>query len=102
MGASPSGGVRFLRVLSYLVPYRVAHALLRRLPAANNFLLDHMYVPVLWLYSAAEARAAFAGLGCTVLEEFPTSFDVFARTRLGRSIVGDGLLRIFVVTRRGE
>jgi SAM-dependent methyltransferase len=85
--------VRCWRGLGRFLPYRMAHRLFRRIPTINNFVLDHAYVPVLWLYTAAEARDALQRAGFGVTEEFVSRFDFLHRYRA----TGDGLLRIFVV-----
>jgi SAM-dependent methyltransferase len=88
--------VRILRLIGKLVPYRFAHTLFGRIPALNNFVLDHMYVPVLWLFRASEIRQICKDCGLTVDQEFPSRFDVYASRRFGKGLVGDGLLRVFV------
>ena len=62
----------------------------------NNFVLDHAYVPILWIYTAEEVRKALARVGFEVVEEFPQAFDFFQRLPLRRWTTGDGLLRAFV------
>lgn len=84
--------VRSLRRIARVLPYRSAHRMFGRIPAINNFLLDHAYVPLLWLYTAAEARKALQEAGFTVTGEFVTGFDFLHHYRL----TGDGLLRIFI------
>ncbi|HEX3943022.1 MAG TPA: methyltransferase domain-containing protein [Rhizomicrobium sp.] len=88
--------VRAIRVLSHIIPYGVARYVSRHSRILNNFVLDHMYVPLLWLYTAADARAEIARAGLTIEADFPSSFDVFCGRPLGRFISGDGLLRVFV------
>jgi SAM-dependent methyltransferase len=88
--------VRAIRALAHVIPYRAAHRLGARSRIINNFVLDHMYVPILWLYTAAEAREQLGQAGLAVESEFGASFDVFIDRPLGRLISGDGLLRIFI------
>lgn len=88
--------IRLWRLAGRVVPYRLAHALFGRIQAINNFVLDHTYVPILWLYSAEEARAALERAGWIVETDFASCIDPFERRPLGRWIVGGGLLRVFV------
>lgn len=88
--------VRAWRLAGRIVPYRIAHALFGRIAAINNFVLDHTYVPILWLYSADEARSALARAGWIVDEDWTSSIDPFHGRGLGSLIVGDGLLRVFI------
>jgi SAM-dependent methyltransferase len=87
------------RLLAKALPFPVAHRLFRSVPAINNFVLDHAYVPVLWLYGAREMRDLLRHRGLEVESEFPTSFDVFARLPLGSLVSGGGLMRVFVCRR---
>ncbi len=88
--------VRGLRFFGQAFPYRWAQALFGRVPILNNFVLDHMYVPILWVFRAPEVRALVEASGLAVETDFPTRFDIFAPHRLGRWLVADGLLRVFV------
>ncbi len=88
--------VRAIRLASRAIPYGLAQRVARHSPTLNNFVLDHMYVPILWLYTAAEARAALAEAGLAIERDFATGFDVFNGKPMGTAISGDGLLRIFV------
>lgn len=88
--------VRGIRVTSHVVPYGVARGMARHSRILNNFVLDHMYVPLLWLFTASDARAELARAGLTVEADFPSSFDVFCGWPFGRFISGDGLLRVFI------
>jgi ubiquinone/menaquinone biosynthesis C-methylase UbiE len=92
--------VRVWRTLAWVFPFRLAHALFRHVAAVNNFVLDHMYVPILWVFRAVEFRRLLEDAGFRVEESFRSSMDSFGDRRvLGRSISGDGLLRVFVCTR---
>ncbi len=86
--------VRLARAIARLVPFSLAHRLGQHVPAINNFALDHMYVPVLWLFTAAEVEAHLVGTGLNIVASEPSSINV----PFG---AGDGLLRIFVARRRG-
>jgi SAM-dependent methyltransferase len=95
--ASPfDWSVRTLRLIGRVVPFSLAHRIGRVSPAINNFVLDHMYVPVLWLFKAAELERAFRAIGFEVRDNFVSAVDPF-HPRVGRAISGDGLLRVFAL-----
>jgi hypothetical protein len=59
--------------------------------------MDHMYVPVLWLFQAEEVRQLLASNSLAILAEWPSRMDPFASWgRLGKWISGDGLLRVWL------
>lgn len=91
--------VRAARLGARIIPFDWMHRVFRGVPAVNNFALDHMYVPMLWLYTAAEARQELQRAGFIVQDDWPSSLDPFARSPLGRPISGDSLLRVFVCRR---
>jgi SAM-dependent methyltransferase len=93
--------VRAIRSAGRMIPYRIAHRLAVRSQLLNNFVLDHMYVPVLWLYTAAEARNELLRAGLMVEQDFSSNFDVFSGRPFGRLISGDGLLRVFICRKPG-
>lgn len=82
--------VRLLRMIGRLVPFRWAHALMGHIPAINNFVLDHMYVPLMWVFTTREALGALQRAGFDTESHHRTSFDPFGR------FSGGGLLRIFI------
>jgi 2-polyprenyl-3-methyl-5-hydroxy-6-metoxy-1,4-benzoquinol methylase len=88
--------VRCIRVAAHVVPYGLAHRAAHRSRVLNNFVLDHMYVPILWVYTAAEARRDLGRAGLAIEADFASSFDVFARLPGGGLLSGDGLLRNFI------
>ena len=99
--ASPfDWSVRALRLIGRVVPFALAHRIGRASPAINNFVLDHMYVPVLWLFKAAELERAFREMGFEVRDDFVSAVDPF-HPRVGRAISGDGLLRVFALQKPG-
>jgi ubiquinone/menaquinone biosynthesis C-methylase UbiE len=100
-GSVFEGIVRVLRAAGTLIAFRVLHKLFGRSRLVNNFVLDHMYVPILWLYRAAEVREMLARHSFSVQTEWPSAIDPFARAgALGRWISGDGLMRVWVCTKR--
>jgi ubiquinone/menaquinone biosynthesis C-methylase UbiE len=93
--------VRLLRRLGVMIEFERAHRLFWSHRVINNFVLDHMYVPVLWLYKAAEVRDMIGGHGFDIEREWPSRMDPFVRFgALGRALSGDGLLRVWLCRRR--
>lgn len=89
--------VRLLRLLACVVPFRVMHALFRSNMTINNFVLDHMYVPILLVFRSKEFQELLEQTGFVVQKRFRSSMDPFSDTSwLGRFLSGDGLLRVFV------
>jgi len=88
--------VRLWRLVGRVVPFQWAHALFGKIPAINNFVLDHAYVPILWLYSPEEARVALERSGWSVETQWASSMDPFSGRWFARLLVGGGLLRVFV------
>jgi 2-polyprenyl-3-methyl-5-hydroxy-6-metoxy-1,4-benzoquinol methylase len=92
--------VRFWRALAWIVPFRLMHAVFRRVAAVNNFVLDHMYVPTLWVFAASDIETIARDAGLAVEASFRSALDPFGeRSVLGRRASGDGLLRVFVCRR---
>jgi SAM-dependent methyltransferase len=86
--------VRALRAVGRIIPFRFLHTAFKGIPAINNFVLDHMYVPILWLFTAAEVRSICFAAGLIVVDEFKSTMDP-----LPAAISGDGLLRVFICRR---
>jgi SAM-dependent methyltransferase len=91
--------VRIWRLLARTVPYELAHQLFWRSRVINNFVLDHAYVPILWLYTAREARASLADAGLQVIEDQPCALIPAGGGALDRMLAGDGLIRIYTCRR---
>jgi hypothetical protein len=73
------------------------HTLFKNNITINNFVIDHMYVPVLWIYREADFKAILEKGGFEIEQSFCSVMDSFYGHKfLGRSISGDGLLRVFV------
>lgn len=90
-------GVRLLRLAARVIPFSFLHPLFRRSAILNNFVLDHMYVPILWVYRADEFSRLLERCGLRVDRSFVSALDSLPRWRFGSwSLTGDGLLRIFV------
>lgn len=93
-GSPAAWMVRILRTFGRIVPFAFAHRLGRRSTFVNNFILDHMYVPVLWVFEAAEIEQYLASIGFELLS---SAANVgLAQSPAGRALTGDGLLRVFV------
>jgi ubiquinone/menaquinone biosynthesis C-methylase UbiE len=89
--------VRVLRHFGRFIQFQRMHRLLGQNRTVNNFILDHMYVPTLWLFRAEEVREMLERRGFTITREWASSMDPFARYgRLGRLISGDGLMRVWL------
>lgn len=86
-----------LRAFATVIPFSIAHRLLRSIPAGNNFFMDHAYVPILWLYRDKEMRNLLSRVGFSLKEDFPTSFDIFSRWPLGFLLSGGGLMRVYIL-----
>jgi len=94
-------GVRALRYLGARVPFGFMHRVSGKSQVMNNFVLDHMYVPTLWVFRAEEVRALLMRHGFSVLEEWASSMDPFASHGwIGRQMSGDGLMRVWLCERR--
>ncbi len=93
--------VRAWRMLGSVVPFRWMHRLFGWNRAVNSFVLDHMYVPTLWLFREQEARRLLEQSGFSIREDWPSAIDPFARWgRLGSWISGGGLLRVWLCEKR--
>ena len=93
--------VRALRFLGTFVPFGFMHRISGKNQVMNNFILDHMYVPTLWVFRAVEIRALLTRHGFSPQAEWASSMDPFARHGwLGRQISGDGLMRVWLCERR--
>jgi SAM-dependent methyltransferase len=89
--------VKLWRLAARTIPFSLLHGLFRRSRFVNNYVLDHMYVPILWIYRPADFAALLARCGFVVDETFVSRFDWFHGRAIGPwSMTGGGLLRIFV------
>lgn len=92
--------VRILRWIGAVVPFRLMHGMWRWSRVMNNFVLDHMYVPTLWVFGAEEVREILGRNGLAITAEWPSAMDPFARFgKIGRWISGEGLIRVWVCKR---
>ena len=99
-GSAFEYGVRLLRLAGRLLPFNWVPASLRRIPAINNFLLDLMYVPMMWALERADIERLVVEHGLETLESRRSGLDDrFRRLFLGLPVTGDGLLRIWVLRR---
>jgi SAM-dependent methyltransferase len=81
--------VRSWRAFGRVVPFRVMHRLFSWSLTVNNFVLDHMYVPTLWLFTRDDVLAMAKATGLELVEDFRSVIDRGPGT-------GDGLVRVFV------
>jgi len=89
--------VKLWRLAARIVPFSFMHRLSRRSTVLNGFVLDHMYVPILWVYRAADFTTLLERTGFVVEDTFVSSLDRFHGRTIGPwSMTGDGLLRIFL------
>jgi len=91
--------VRGLRQLGHVVPFDAIHRAFSGITFVNNFILDHMYVPVLWVFSADEVRAVIAQCGGRVTAEYPIDYGIPSVPGLSRLLFGDGLIRVYECTK---
>ncbi len=93
--------VRLLRCAGMVLPFGMMHKLFGRSRVINNFVLDHMYVPLLWVFRSDEVRRLIDAYGLDIVAEWPSAFDPFARMgRTGRLLTGDGLMRVWLCRKR--
>src|SRR5919202_346438 len=89
--------VQLWRFLSWLIPFQLMYSLFKGNVTINNFVLDHMYVPILWVYREADFRLLLEQTGFQIQDSFCRAMDsLVGRSFLGRSLSGDGLLRVFI------
>jgi ubiquinone/menaquinone biosynthesis C-methylase UbiE len=89
--------VKLWRQMARLIPFSLMHRLFRWSTVVNDYVLDHMYVPILWIYRPSDFSELLERCGFAVEETFVSGFDRFHGRRLGRwSMTGGGLLRIFL------
>lgn len=101
-GSLADYSVRAMRRMGRLVPARIAHRMFRWSKTLNNFALDHAYVPILWLFRAEEVYELLDSADLDLEHDFATSFDVFHGRRGLGWVVGDGLVRMFVASKRAH
>jgi ubiquinone/menaquinone biosynthesis C-methylase UbiE len=89
--------VKAWRLAARVIPFSLMHRIFKRNRLVNNYVLDHMYVPLLWIYRAADFADLLERAGFSVDETFVSGFDCLHGRTLGPwSITGGGLLRIFI------
>ena len=92
--------VRALRWLGRAVSFRLMHRLFSGITFVNNFILDHMYVPVLWVFSAEEVRSMIGRCGGKVDAEWSIDYGIPTIPLVSRLLFGDGLIRVYECTKR--
>ena len=89
--------VRLWRLAGRALPFTLMHRLFRRSRFVNDYVLDHMYVPILWIYRPSDFASLLGRCGFLVEETFASAFDRFHGATLGPwSLTGGGLLRTFL------
>jgi hypothetical protein len=81
----------------------LVQSLFKGRPSISNFVLDSMYVPVLWQYSASEVRALVQAKGASIVDEADAPYDFIHRSVrpqiLRKALIRDGMYRWFVIKR---
>lgn len=89
--------VKIWRLLAWILPFRMMHALFKSSVTVNNFVLDHMYVPLLWVYREANFVEMLKENGFAMVSTFRSVMDPWeGKNILGYPVSGDGLLRVFI------
>jgi len=89
--------VRLIRWIGGIVPFSWVHRVCAWSRVMNNFVLDHMYVAVLWLFRAEEVRSILARHGFSIIAEWPSEMDPFRNLgKVGALLSGDGLMRVWL------
>jgi SAM-dependent methyltransferase len=95
--------IRCIRRVGRVIPYSSVQSLFKGIPSIGNFVLDSMYVPVLWYYSASEVRALVASKDASIVEEEDAPYDFLHRSVrpqvLRTALIRDGMYRWFVIKR---
>jgi ubiquinone/menaquinone biosynthesis C-methylase UbiE len=95
--------IRCIRRAGRVIPYSLAQSLFKGLPAISNFVLDSMYVPILWHYSASEVRTLVAAKDASIVDEEDAPYDFLYRSVrppvLRKALIRDGMYRWFVIKR---
>src|ERR1700680_658827 len=90
------GVVRTLRFMGACIPAKAMYRLAAGNRVVNNFVIDHMYVPTLWLFRAEEVRSLLANKNFFVTAEWPSNMDPFVNLAwIGRQLTRDGLMRVW-------
>jgi ubiquinone/menaquinone biosynthesis C-methylase UbiE len=89
--------VRLWRAAARIIPFSLMHGVFKRSAVVNNFVLDHMYVPILWVYRRPDFSRLLEQSGFRIEDTFVSSLDRFSGRHIGPwSLTGDGLLRVFI------
>jgi ubiquinone/menaquinone biosynthesis C-methylase UbiE len=95
--------IRCVRRVGRFVPYSVLQTLFKGIPSIGNFVLDSMYVPILWLFSAEEVRALVKAKDASIMDEENAPYDFLHRSVrpqfLRKALIRDGMYRWFVIKR---
>jgi len=95
--------VRMLRWVGARVPFQTMRAFFPKSLVWNNFVLDHTYVPILWLFRAEEVRKLLAQHHLSITGEWSSRMDPFAHWgRIGRWMSGDGLMRVWLCEKQQQ
>jgi SAM-dependent methyltransferase len=100
-GASFEKIVRLIRWIGGIVPFSWVHRLCSWNRVMNNFVLDHMYVAILWVFRAEEVRNILARNGFSIIAEWPSEMDPFRHSgKVGDWLSGGGLMRVWLCEKR--
>ncbi|NQU61797.1 MAG: methyltransferase domain-containing protein [Rhodospirillales bacterium] len=91
--------VRGWRLIGKIIPFSVGHFLFKRFPAINNFVLDHSYAPILWVFSRDEVLSMLTRIGFKANDDWRGGIDPTTDSWMGRVLSGDGLIRTFICGR---
>jgi len=67
--------VKLWRQAARLLPFALMHRIFKRSTLVNDYVLDHMYVPILWIYRPADFAALLERCGFAVDDTFVSGFD---------------------------
>jgi SAM-dependent methyltransferase len=88
------------RKLAWVIPFKLLHKLFSWSKTVNNFVLDHMYVPLIWIYRANDFTCMLNRIGLHVERTNRSVMDPFPDgSIIGKVFSGDGLMRVFICRR---
>ena len=90
--------VSTLRLISKIIPYGLSSFILKLFCGVHlkNFILDHMYVPILNTYYDKDIIKKLSNK-FKVIKSKPCDYDFFQKTFLKKIITGDGLFRMYFI-----
>lgn len=89
--------IKFLRIVGNIIKFNQMFVIAKRWPLFNRFVMDHTYVPILYLINRKDLINSSLQSNWKLIDEFPSKTDFFQKIPIfGKLFTGDGLLRIFV------